>query len=191
MSRLSYNQITPKKVILYDDAPHIVLSSHVFRKQQRKPVNITRLRRLGSERVVEVTFQHSASVEEADIETQQVVFIYRTDAEYWFHHAGDPAGRFPVAAATVGTQGRFLKEKMEVSALMFQSNVIGISVPVKVELRVVEAPPAVKGNTSSGATKEIVLETGAPIQAPLFISEGDIVRVNTESGAYAERVEKA
>lgn len=77
MAVLSYNEITLKKVILHDDEPYLVIASHVFRKQQRKPVNITKLKNLKSGRVVEVTFHQNESVPEADLETRNVTFIFK------------------------------------------------------------------------------------------------------------------
>ena len=91
----------------------------------------------------------------------------------------------------VGDEIRFLKPRSVVDAVVYDENIIGIKMPIKVELTVKEAAPAVRGNTSSGATKEVTLETGVLMQVPMFINEGDTIRVNTESGAYTERVEKA
>lgn len=191
MAVLSYNEITPKKVILHDEEPYQVLSTHVFRKQQRKPVNITKLKNLKSGRVIDVTFHQNETVEEADLETKSVTFIFQKPGEFWFHTTGDPADRFSLDAELVGEAGRFLKERSEVDALLFTDEVIGLKIPIKVELKVAEAMPAVKGNTSSGAQKEVTLETGATINVPMFINEGDIVSINTETGEYSERVEKA
>ncbi|HEY6020741.1 MAG TPA: elongation factor P, partial [Candidatus Paceibacterota bacterium] len=77
-----------------------------------------------------------------------------------------------------------------VEALIFDDEIIGVKIPIKVELVVKEAPPAVKGDTRQGGSKQIVLETGATINAPLFINEGDVIRVNTELGEYVERADK-
>lgn len=191
MSVLSYNEITLKKVILWDDEPFIVLASHVFRKQKRKPVNVTKLKSLINGRVVEQTFHASETAEEAEIETRSIEYIYESRGEYWFNVPGKPSERFQLSADVVGDGIKYLKPKTVVDAVVFDDNIISVKIPVKVELKVKEAAPAVKGNTSSGATKEVVLETGATIQVPLFINEGDIVRVNTESGEYTERAEKA
>lgn len=191
MAILSYNEITLKKVILHDEEPYLVIASHVFRKQQRKPVNITKLKNLKSGRVVEVTFHQNETVAEADLETRTVTFIYRKPGEYWFHEANKPSERFSLTEDLVGDQGRFLKERTEIDALLFNEEVIGLKFPIKAELKVKEAMPAVKGNTSSGAQKEVTLETGATIMAPMFINEGDILSINTETGEYSERVEKA
>ena len=191
MAVLSYNEITLKKVILHEGEPYLVVASHVFRKQQRKPVNITKLKGLKSGRVLEVTFHQNETVEEADMETRTVTFIYRKPGEYWFHTAGKAAERFSLTEELVGDQGRFLKERTDIDAIVFDDEVIGLKMPIKMDLKVKEAMDAVKGNTSSGALKEVTLETGATIMAPMFINAGDIISVNTETGDYSERVEKA
>ena len=190
MAVLSYSEISLKKVILHDGEPYLVTASHVFRKQQRKPVNITKLKSLKSGRVVEVTFHQNENAEEAELETKTVTFIYKKPGEYWFHNAGKPAERFFLSEEIVGDQGRFLKERSDIDVLLFDDEVIGVKFPIKSELKVKEAMPAVKGNTSSGAQKEVTLETGATIMVPMFINEGDIVSINTETGEYSARVEK-
>ena len=191
MAVLSYNEILPKKVILHDDEPCQVISSHVFRKQQRKPVNITKLKNLKTGRVIEVTFHQNETVEEADLETKSVTYIFQKPGEYWFHTTGQPADRFSLPAEVVGEAGRFLQARTELDALLFNDEVIGLKIPIKVALRVAEAMPAVKGNTSQGAQKEVTLETGAKLNVPMFINEGDVLSINTETGAYSERIEKA
>lgn len=188
---LSYNEITQKKVIVFNDEPCLVLSCHVFRKQQRKPVNITKLKGLKSARLYEQTFHVSETAEEADLENQQVIFIYRKPGEYWFHPVGKPAERFALTEDFIGDQGRYLKDRSEVQALVFDEEIIGIKFPIKVDLKVTEAMPAVKGNTSSSALKQVTVETGATVMVPMFINEGDVISVNTESGDYSERMEKA
>lgn len=191
MAVLSYNEITLKKVILHEGEPYLVVASHVFRKQQRKPVNITKLKGLKSGRVLEVTFHQNETVDEAELETRTVTYIYRKPGEYWFHTAGKPAERFALSEELVGDQGKYLKERTDIDAILFDDEVIGLKIPIKIELKVKEAMDAVKGNTSSGALKEVTLETGATIMAPMFISTGDIISINTETGEYSERVEKA
>jgi len=153
MAILSYNQITLKKVIVNDGDPCLVIASHVFRKQQRKPVNITKLKNLKSGRLVEVTFHQNETAQEADLETRTVTYIYKKTGEFWFHTAGKPAERFSLTDDLVGEQGRFLKERSDIDVLVFGEEVIGVKFPIKTELRVKEAMDAVKGNTSSGAQK--------------------------------------
>ncbi len=187
---LEYNEILNKKVILLDGAPYEVLDAHVFRKQQRKPVNQTKLRNLITGKVTEQAFHVSEKVAEAELSTKSVKYLYENRGQYWFCAENNPADRFTLSEDLLGTAGQFIKPNMLVEALVFDEKIIAVRVPIKVELLVKEAPPAVRGNTAQGGTKEIVLETGATVQAPLFINEGDLVRINTELGAYVERVDK-
>ncbi len=187
---LEYNEILPKRVILLDGAPYEVLDAHVFRKQQRKPVNQTKLRHLITGKVTEQAFHVSEKVEEADLSTKSVKYLYNNRGEWWFCAENNPGERFQLSEETVGPAGAFLKPNTLVEALIFNEEIIAIRVPIKVELLVKEAPPAVRGNTAQGGSKQVVLETGAAIQAPLFINEGDVVRINTQTGEYVERVDK-
>ena len=188
---LDYNEILPKKYIVVDGEVFIVVSSHIFRKQQRKPVNQTKIKNVRTGKVIEKTFHGSEKVEEADLENQTLKYLYNAKGEYWFCEENNPKNRFSIDGYMMGDQGKFVKENTLLESVSFQNEIVGFKIPIKVDLLVKDAPPAVKGNSAQGATKQIVLETGAEINAPLFINEGDIVRINTETGEYAERVEKA
>jgi elongation factor P len=185
---LEYNEIKPRKYIIMDGDPYEVLSSHVFRKQQRKPVNATKLKNLITGKVTEYSFHQSEKAEEAEIDKRSIKYLYHNRGEYWFAEASDPSKRFQFDEATVGETIKYVRQNSLVDLLSFQERILGIEVPIKVELKVTEAPPAVKGNTATGGTKVVTLETGATINAPLFVSEGDVVSVNTETGDYVERV---
>jgi len=185
---LEYNEITQKKFILIDNEPYEVLDSHVFRKQQRKPVNATKLKNLITGNIKEISFHVSEKVEEADIEKKDIKYLYSNRGTHWFADPKDPSKRFELPEALVGLKLRFIKQNSIVTALMFGERTIGLSVPIKVELKVVEAPPAVKGDTAKGGAKQIKLENGATINAPLFVEEGEVIRINTDTGEYAERV---
>jgi elongation factor P len=191
MAVLSYSEILTKKVIIFDDEPFLVLSHHVFRKQQRKPVNVTKLKSLISSRVIENTFHVNETADEADLERETIVFIFKNKGAYMFHKAGKPGERFELSEDLIGEQAPFIKEKSELEAVLYNEEIIGIKVPIKVELKVTEASEAVKGNTSGNALKEVTVETGASVFVPQFINQGDVIAINTETGLYAERVEKA
>lgn len=191
---LEYNEITPKKCIVMDGEPYEVLSSHVFRKQMRKPVNATKLRNMITGRVMEYSFAQSEKAEEAEIEEREIKYLYTNKGEYWFCEANDPSKRFSLSADVIGNASRFMKANSFVTALSFvhddESRLIGVRLPIKADLLVKEAPPSIKGNTAQGGNKLVVLETGASVNVPLFVNEGDVVRVNTETGEYVERVNK-
>ena len=194
---LEYNEILKGKVILVGDEPYEVLDAHVFRKQQRKPVNQTKLRHLITGKVTEMAFHVSEKASEADLSTKQVKYLYTKQGlpagrqgERWFCDEKNPADRFMLSEETIGQGAQFMKPNMLVEALIFDEKIIGIKIPIKMELKVTDAPPAVRGNTSQGGSKVITLETGATVTAPLFINEGDIVSINTVLNEYVERVDK-
>ena len=103
----------------------------------------------------------------------------------------NPKDRFALSDAVVGKMIKFVKLNSIVTARTFDENVFELELPPKVELKVTESAPAVRGNTSGNANKIVTLETGATVNVPLFINEGDIIRINTETGEYNERVAKA
>lgn len=185
---LAYNEISVKKFIILDGEPFEVLSSRVFRMQKRKPVNQTKLKSFLSGKVVEHSFHQSDKVEEAEVEKKDLKYLYSHRGEHWFCSESEPSNRFTLSENLVGGKIYFIKQNSIITGIYFNDDIIGIDIPMKVELKVKEAPGAVKGNTAQGAFKQIVLETGVTVNAPLFIKEGDIVRVNTETGEYAERV---
>ncbi len=187
---LDYNEIKERKYILIDDDPYEVLSSHIFRKQQRKPVNATKLRNVLTGKVIERSFHQSEKVPEAEINSEEVKYLYTRKDEYWFCDVKDPSKRFPLSASVVGSKGVFLKPNSIVSKLSSGDKTIGIQMPIKVDLVVMDAPPSLRGNTAQGGSKQVTLESGAVVSVPLFINEGDTLRINTETGSYTERVEK-
>lgn len=191
MAILSYNEIVQKTVIDYNGEPYEVLSSHVFRMQQRKPVNQTKLRNLISGKVTEISFHQSETVPEADIEKMKAQYLYTNRGESWFAEEGNAKNRFSFPEASVADKVKWLRTNSTVEVLVFKDEPITVSIPVKVDLSVKEAPPAVRGDTATGGDKKVVLETGAVVSTPLFINEGDVLKINTDTGEYVERVEKA
>jgi len=184
---LNYNEIKERKFIVVDGEPYEVLSSHVFRKQMRKPVNQTKLRNLISGKVIERAFHQAEKVDEADIERKKIKYLYSNKGEFCFCEEKDPSKRFNLSEEII-VGAKFMKENSLVDVKLFNEEIIGVSIPIKVELKVKEAPPAVKGNTATGANKQVVLETGATIGVPIFVKEGDVIEVNTETGEYSGRV---
>lgn len=190
MAIIDYNEITPKKCIVLNGEPYEVVSSHVAQKQKRRPTNQTKLKHLITGRVVEQTFQQSDKAEEADLEAKEIKYLYTNKGESWFCDVKDPSNRFKLTESVLEGKEIFLKPNTIVESMVFDDKIIGVRFPIKVELLVKEAAPAVRGNTVSGGSKQVTLETGATINVPLFINEGDLIRINTETGEYAERADK-
>ncbi len=193
---LAYNEVTLRKIIMHEGEPCEVMASHVFRKQQRKPVNATKLKNLLSGRVIEHSFQVSDKIDEADMKKSPMKFLYEQKEEFWFHPDGKPAERFTLSADIIGDKKQWLRTGDTYNAVIFtndddEEQIIGLALPIKMDLKVTEAAPAVRGNTSSGASKIVTLETGATATVPLFINEGDFITINTETNEYVGRAEKA
>ena len=191
MAILSYNEIVSKKVIDYNGEPYEVLSSHVFRMQQRKPVNQTKLRNLISGKVIEISFHQNENVPESDIARMNALYLYTSRGESWFAESGNPKNRFSFPDDTVHEKVQWLVQNAPVEVMLYNEKSITIDIPIKVDLKVTDAPPAVKGDTATGGNKLVTLESGATVLTPLFINPGDVLRINTETGEYVERMEKA
>ncbi len=191
---LNYNEITPKKYIVLNNEPYEVVLSQVSRKQANKPVNKTKIKSLISGKVIEKVFHVSEKAKEADIDTKKIKYLYENKGEYWFCDENNPSNRFNLSENVLEDKLKFIKQDSTVDALVFNvdnnEKIIGIKLPIKVDLKVADAPPAVKGNTVSGGSKQITIETGAVLFVPMFINEGDTIRINTDNGEYAERVDK-
>jgi elongation factor P len=191
MAKLNYNEIKERKYIIYDNSPYEVLSSKVGSKGGYKAVNVTKLKNLITGKVTEVSFHQSEVVEEADIEFKEAKFLYKDNkGELWFSDPKDPKNRFKLTEELIGMPAKFMKANSIVETMIYDEKVIGVHLPIKVDLKVTEAAPAVKGNTSGNATKQITLESGAIINAPMFITEGEVITVNTEDGQYVSRAGK-
>lgn len=184
---LSYGDLKKGVVFILDGDPWQVLESGFLRMQQRKAVMQTKLKNLKTGKIVDRNFQASDSFEEAEIERETAVYIYSNRGEYWFHDRDDKSKRFSLKENTLGEKAKFLKPNLEITLISFGEQVINVELPVKVEYRVVEAPPKVIGNTAQGGNKVVKIETGAMVTTPMFIETDDVIRVNTETGEYVER----
>ena len=187
---LTYNDLRAGTIFILDNEPYEVLEFEFLRMQQRKPVAKTKVKNLVNGKVLEKTFHYGDTFEEAAIEKQAVKFLYHHRGEYWFSAPDDPKNRFTLKEEIIGAPAQFLKANTEAAAIRFNNAIIGMDVPIKIDLAVKDAPPSIRGNTAQGGTKSVTLETGATINAPLFVNAGDVIRVNTQTGEYVERVEK-
>ncbi|MCX7589356.1 MAG: elongation factor P [Patescibacteria group bacterium] len=187
---LDYTELKKGLIIVLNGEPYEILESGFLRMQQRKAVMQTKLKSLISGKVIDRNFQPSDEIEEAEINRIDAIFIYQNKGEYWFYKKDNPKERFALKEDILGNAALFLKPNIEIQALSFNDKIIQIKLPVKMEFEVVEAPPAIRGNTAQGGSKQVVIETGAKISVPLFVETGDIIRVNTETGEYVERVDK-
>ena len=188
---LSINDLKNGIVIKINADPYAVLSvKHLHVGRGSSSVQ-TRIKNLRTGQVLERNFKPSDEFEEVEIEKMKSRFLYESRGEYWFDEIGNPKNRFALGVEDLSDAAQFLKPNLEVRAVKYEGKIINIELPIKVDYKVVEAPPTVRGNTAQGGAKTVVIESGAKISAPLFINEGDIIRVNTQTGEYTERIEKS
>ncbi len=188
---LSVNELKPKTFFILEGQPYEVLESHHLKMQQRRPVVQTRIRNLLNGKVIERNFAQSDVFEEADIKRENVKFLYAHRDEYWFSYENNSSERFKLAEDVIGDGTKYLKNNTVVEAILFNDQIININLPIKMDFKVIEAPPAIRGDTAQGGVKQVVIETKASVNVPLFIEEGDVIRINTETGQYVERVSKS
>lgn len=187
---LAYNELRKGTFILVEKEPWIVEEFEFLRMQQRKPVAKVKLRNLITGRVQERTFHQNESVEEVELEKLPARYLYESRGTYWFDEVGNPKNRMSFEKDAIAESVPFLKANLEVTMIKFGDRIISVELPVKVDYKVVMAPPSIKGNTAQGGNKVVTLESGAEIAVPLFVNEGDIIRVNTQTKEYVERAGK-
>ena len=188
---LSINDLAPKMILLIDGHPYQLLEVKRLHMGRGGSSVQTRIRNLTTGQVFSRNFKPADSFAEADIEKRELIYLYHHRGEYVLAEKDHPQQRYTLNAEQLGDASPWLKPATPVTAIFVDGALASVTPPIKVELKVTEAPPGLRGDTVSGATKEVTLETGTKIQVPLFVNEGDVVRVNTETGEYAERVNKA
>jgi elongation factor P len=186
---LTHTDLKKGVKIVIDGQPYEVLESSPMKVAQRRPVVQTRIKNILTGNVSERNFQQGEVFEEADIEKFEAKFLYSHRDRYFFSDVSNPKKRFDLTKNQIGKAVRFLKANQVVEALIFEGKVINIYLPIKIQLKVIEAPPGIKGDRAQGGTKTVTLETGAQINVPLFIESGDTIEINTETGEYSRRVE--
>lgn len=147
----------------------------------------TKLKNAQTGQVVEKTFRAGEKVAKAMLERREMQYLYKEGADYVMMD-NESYEQLNVAEAQIGDGIKYLKENMIVQVLMHEGRIIGLDIPSHVELEVVDTPPAEKGNTAQGGTKPATLETGAVVNVPFFISNGDKIRVDTRTNQYLDRV---
>lgn len=185
---LNYFDLRKGVQFILEGQPYEVLEFKQMGKAQDVVVAQTKIRNLINGKTLYRSFHQQDKFEEAEISKIQLKYIYNNRGRYVFAYVDDSSKRLEFAQDQLGEQIQFLKPNEIVEGLLFQEKIINVSFPIKVQLKVIEAPPGVKGDTAQGGTKTIKLETGAVIQTPLFVEEGDVIEINTDTGEYVRRV---
>jgi len=185
---LTHTDLKPGVQFIYEGQPWEVLEASMMKMAQRRPVIQSKIKNLINGRVQEKNFQQGDVFNEADLEKNDIKFLYQTKGQYFFCEINDPSKRFSFTEAQIGTQAKYLRPNEIVTGIVFEEKIITFKLPIKVQLKVKESAAGVKGDRAQAGTKSAILESGAEIQVPLFIEEGDIIEVNTDTGQYVKRV---
>ncbi len=187
MARVSADQFRRGLTVVFNDQPHQMLDVEFVNPGKGSSFYRTSLKNLGTGRVLDFTFKSNESLEEYEVYTHEMQYLYNDGETYHFMRQ-DTLDQYPVPRDVLGLAAEFLVEGDVYQILMHGEESLGIRPPKRVVLTVTAAEPVVKGSTVSGVSKSVVLDNGVTISTPGFIKEGDKVAVNPETGEYIERV---
>jgi elongation factor P len=182
----SLNEIKKGANINWAGEPYVVMEANFVRMQQRKPVMQCKLKHILTGKILEYSFKPGDKVEEADLSRNKANYMYK-DENYAYFMDNKSFEQFQLPLATIGNRIKFLRDGTDVDVLYYESNPVSIDMPIKMNFKVTSAPPGTKGDSASNVTKQITLETGAVINAPLFVKEGETITVNTDTEEYVSR----
>jgi elongation factor P len=148
----------------------------------------SKIKNLITGEIISWTFRPADVFEEPEISKIQLKFLYSHREKFFFCEKENPSKRFELKKEKIGRSVDFLKPGLILEGLFFEGRLINISLPIKVTLKVIQAPPVVKGQSAQAGTKPAILETGIKINVPLFVKEGDKIEVNTETREYVKRI---
>lgn len=190
MVLIPYPELRKGTRIIYNNQPYEIIEASTMFKARGSSVLQARLKNLITGNMISQTFKGSDSFEEAELLKLKAKFIYSHKDKYIFSESNNPSKRFELSKEQIGDMDKFLRSNQEVEALIFGEKIINISLPIKINLKVAQAPPGTKGDRAQSGNKLVTLETGAEINVPLFIQQDDIIEVNTEKSEYVRRIEK-
>jgi len=175
--------------MIIDGTPYVCVDAQFVKPGKGQAFTRCKLRNLITGAALERTFKSGESVEVADIQERKMTYIYPEGDQYVFmdQQTGD---QIQVPADSLGEEKRFLIDGLDVDVMFWNGNPIGVELPAHVVIQVTSSEPGIKGDTASGATKPATLSTGAVINVPLFINEGEWLKVDTRTGEYLERVKR-
>ncbi len=187
MASYSTNEFKSGLKIILDGDPYNIVENEFVKPGKGQAFNRVRVRNLKTGRVIERTFKSGESVEAADVFEMDVQYLYN-DGEFW--HFMDP-GTFEQHACSldaVGEGAKWITEEAVCQITLFNGTPLAVLPPNFTELKIVETDPGLRGDTSSGGGKPATLETGAVVRVPLFVNNGEVIKVDTRTGEYVSRV---
>ncbi|MDX1513138.1 MAG: elongation factor P [Gammaproteobacteria bacterium] len=189
MPSYSTNEFKSGLKVMVDGDPCSIIENEFVKPGKGQAFNRVKLRNLKTGRVVERTFRSGESLEAADVLEVPMQYLY-SDGEHWHFMNESSFEQFAAGEEAVGDARHFLKEQDTCSITLWNGQPLMVTPPNFVNLVITETEPGVRGDTASGATKPATVETGATIKVPLFVNEGELVKVDTRTGEYVSRVKE-
>ena len=172
-----------------DGEPYVVVDFQFVKPGKGQAFTRTRIKSLITGAVLDKSYRSGEKFKPADIEERQMQYLYKEGENYCFMDQRSYEQAF-VDGPVVGDLAQLMPDNLEVSVMFFSERAVGVTLPTFVEIEVTKTDPGLKGDTAQGATKPATLATGATINVPLFIEEGDVLKVDTRDGSYVERVKR-
>ncbi len=186
MATYSTNQFKNGLKIILDNDPCSITENIVVKPGKGQAFNRVKMKNLKTGRVLERTFKSTESVEAADVDEMNVEYLY-TDGEYWHFMEPTSFEQYAADEIAVGDTAKWIKGQEVCVMILWNGSPISITPPNFVELAVAQTDPGLKGDTAQGTTKPATLETGSEVKVPLFVDEGDILKIDTRTGEYVSR----
>ncbi len=190
MATFSTNEFRGGMKVMLDGEPCAILENEFVKPGKGQAFNRVKLRNLSTGRVWERTFKSGESLEAADVRDHEMEYLY-SDGEFWHFMEPDTFEQHQADAKAVGDSAKWLKEQDKVTVTLYNGAPLAVTPPNHVELEIVETDPGLKGDTAQGGTKPATLSTGAVVKVPLFLSIGEVVRVDTRTGEYQSRAKES
>ena len=177
--------------IIFESQPWMIVDFEFVAPGKGAAFYRAKLKSLINNNTTERTFKSGERFEEIEIVKTKAKFLYAHRDKFFFAREADPSMRFEAEKETIGDEAIFLKANQIVDVIEYDGKIVSIALPIKVFLKVAEAPSGFKGDTAQGGTKVVILETGAEINVPLFIDQDEVIEINTQTGEYVRRAEEA
>jgi elongation factor P len=186
MASFSTNEFKAGLKIILDNDPYAIVENEMVKPGKGQAFNRVKVRNLKTGRVIERTFKSGETVEAADVVETEMQYLY-TDGEFWHFMVPDNFEQYTAGKEAMGDAAMWVKEGMSCTVMLWNNVPLSVTPPAHVELKVVETDPGVRGDTATGGAKPAKLETGAVVRVPLFVNEGEVIRVDTRTGEYIAR----
>ena len=186
MGSFSTNEFKAGLKIILENDPYAIVENEMVKPGKGQAFNRVKVRNLKTGRTIERTFKSGDSVEAADVVDTDMQYLY-ADGDFWHFMVPENFEQYAAGKEAVGDNAQWLKEGVNCIVTLWNGVPLQVAPPAHIELKVVETDPGVRGDTATGGQKPAKLETGAVVRVPLFINEGEVLRIDTRTGEYISR----